>query len=86
MTRKTVKSVGLDIKRKERIDISTFGQSLTDRGLRDVYELEIAPLRSVKAIKIEAYEVSSISQIKNEHIEVIKTRYRHLHGLWFSDD
>ena len=27
----------------------------------------------------------SISQIKNEYIEVIKTRYKHLQGLWFSD-
>ena len=82
VTRKTVKSVGLEVKRKEWIEISTFGKSLTDRGL---YELEIAPLRSGKAIKIEAYEVPSISQIKNEHIEVIKTRYPHLQGLWFSD-
>ena len=83
--KRTAESVKLDVKRKEWIEISTFGQSLTDKGLRNVFELEIAPLRTGKVIAIEAYEVPSISQIKNEHIEVMKTRYPHIQGLWFSD-
>ena len=82
---KTVKLVGIDVKRKEWIKISMFGQSLTNEGLRNVCEMEIVPLQSGEAIRIEVYGVPSISQIKNEHIEMIKTRYPHLQGLWFSD-
>ena len=43
------------------------------------------PLQGGDGIKIEAYEVPSITQIRNEHIEIRKTEYPHLHGLWFSD-
>ena len=49
---KIVKSVELDVKRKYWIKISTFGQSLMDKGLQNVYEMEIPPLQSGEAIRI----------------------------------
>ena len=34
-------------------------------------------------IKIKAYEVPSITQIRNEFIEIRNTEYPHQQGLWF---
>lgn len=36
-------------------------------------------------VKIEAYGVPTIAQIRNEHIEIKKGKYPHLQGLRFSD-
>ena len=36
-------------------------------------------------MKIEAYGVEYVSQIRNEHVELKKRDYSHLQGLWFSD-
>jgi len=37
-------------------------------------------------VKIKAYEVPTIAQIRNEHIEIRKGEYSHLQSLWFSDE
>ena len=84
VTKKAVESAKLTVKRKEWIEISTFGQSSTDEGLRNVFEFELVNLRTSVSTNIEAYEVDNIAQIKAAR-EVVKTRYPHLHGLWFSD-
>lgn len=85
ITTKAVQSVGLSEKGKEWIEISTFGQQTKDSGLKGVYDLQVFPFRGGNGIKIEAYEVPTIAQISNEHIEIRKTEYPHLQGLWFSD-
>lgn len=36
-------------------------------------------------MKIEAYEVPTIAEIGNQHIEIRKGEYSYLQGLWFSD-
>ena len=36
-------------------------------------------------VKIEAYEVPTITEIGNQHIEIRKGEYPYLQGLWFSD-
>ena len=36
-------------------------------------------------MKIQAYVVPDISQVRNEHVEIVKTDYPHLHDIWFSD-
>lgn len=85
ITTKAVRSAGLSEKGKEWIEISTFGQQTKDSGLKGVYDLQVFPFRGGNGIKIEAYEVPTIAQISNEHIEIRKTEYPHLQGLWFSD-
>ena len=51
-----------------------------------MYKFHVFPLQWEGSwIKIEAYEVPNITQIRNEHIEAKKTKYPHLQGLWFSD-
>lgn len=85
ITTKAVQSAGLSEKGKEWIEISTFGQQTKDSGLKGVYDLQVFPFRGGNGIKIEAYEVPTIAQISNEHIEIRKTEYPHLQGLWFSD-
>ena len=34
-------------------------------------------------MKIQAYVVSDISQVRNEHVEIVKTDYPHLRDIWF---
>ena len=34
---------------------------------------------------LQAYVVPEISHISNEHVEVVKNDFPHLHDLWFSD-
>ena len=43
------------------------------------------PFQGGNGIKIEAYEVPTTAQIRNEHIEIRKSEYPHLQALWFSD-
>ena len=85
ITSRAVQTAGLPIKGKEWIEISTFGQQTRDCGLRAVFELDVFPLQGGDRIKIEAYEVPTIAEIGNQHIEMRKGEYPHLQGLWFSD-
>ena len=41
-----------------------FGQEGKDRGLKEVFELEIESLDRKQCVKLEAYAVQSISSIK----------------------
>ena len=50
-----------------------------------MYEFQVFPLQGGDGIKIEAYEVYNITQIRNQHIQVKENEYPHLQGLWFSD-
>ena len=36
-------------------------------------------------MSINAYVVDSISEVRNEHVEIVKREYDHLRDLWFSD-
>ena len=85
VTSKVARSAGLNVKRQEWIEISTFGGQSRESGLRKVCEIDVFPMKGGEGVPIEAYEVPSITQIRNEHLEVRKTEYPHLHGLWFSD-
>ena len=85
VTHTLVSQVGLDSLRKEWIEISTFGHGGTDRGLRDVVQVDLLPLRGGESVRIEAYVVPTISEISNEHVEVRKREYPYLQSLWFSD-
>jgi hypothetical protein len=79
VSRKVVKAAGVPAKRKEWIEIKSFGQEKAERKLHDLFEL------GEESVKIEAYGVEYVSQIRNEHAELKKSDYSHLQGLWFSD-
>ena len=85
ITTRAVKMTGVSIKDKEWIEISTFSQRTKDCGLRAVYELDVFPLQGEDGVKLEAYEVPTIAEIGNQHIEIRKGEHPHLQGLWLSD-
>ena len=85
ITKNAVQSAGLSVERQEWVKISTFGQGMKDSGLCDVYEIEVFPAPGGQGVKIEAYGVPSIAQIRKEHVEIEKCQFPYLQGLWFSD-
>ncbi|CAB4000960.1 Hypothetical predicted protein, partial [Paramuricea clavata] len=85
VSRKVVKAAGVPAKRKEWIEIKSFGQERAEGKLQDVFELEVLPVTGGESVNIEAYGVEYVSQIRNEHVELKKRDYSHLQGLWFSD-
>ena len=76
---------GLSVKRKEWVEIATFGQTKRKGELLEVVEVDVSPMGKGKSVKFEAYVVPDISKVRNEHIEVVKADYPHLKEIWFSD-
>jgi len=76
ITTRAVQTAGLPIRGKEWIEISTFGQQTKDCGLRAIIELDVFPLQGGDRIKIEVYEVSTIGEIGNQHIEMRRGEYQ----------
>ena len=58
---------------------------MKDKGLKEVFKLDVIPVMKGKLVSIEMYAVPSISEIKNEHVEVRNKEHPHLKKLWFSD-
>ena len=85
ITTKVVQSAGLQVKRQEWIKVCTFGEQTKESGLKGVCDLQMFPFQGGHGVKIEAYEVPTIAQIRNKHIEIRKGEYPHLQGLWFLD-
>ena len=54
--------------------------------MRDVVELELYSVKDSESIRIVAYLVPHISEIRNEHLEIVKHDSHHLANIWFSDD
>ena len=85
VTAKAASNYGLEIVRNEWVTINTFGQNAKQSGLREVVRFDVMPLKSDRALRLEAYVVPEISNISNEHVEVVKNDFPHLRDLWFSD-
>ena len=83
---KTTKDIaGLNVIRKESVTITTFGQTEGRPQLMEVVEVNLSPVGRGEIVKIQAYVVPDISQVRNEHVEIVKTDYPHLRDIWFSD-
>ena len=82
---RVVESAGLEPKRTEWLEISTFGQQVAGGGLKEVFDLDIRSVDGKSGHRIEAFAVERNSSIKNEHVERRKKEYNHLEGVWFSD-
>jgi hypothetical protein len=72
VTGKVAQKAGVPVKRKEWVEIRTFGQEKVEGKLREVFELRVAPVQGGESVNIEVYGVDSISQIRNEHVETRK--------------
>ena len=66
-TTKAVHAAGEPVKRKQWIEITSFGQEKAEEKLREVLEKELLPVERGESVKLELYGVKSISHIKNEH-------------------
>ncbi|XP_065062455.1 uncharacterized protein LOC135689235, partial [Rhopilema esculentum] len=85
VTRSMVEKLGLNPIKQVRLGIKTFGSQNMDEKIRDVVELELKGVESGGKVKIQAFVVNEVSEIRNEHVEILKYDYKHLTNLWFSD-
>ena len=76
---------GLTVRRKEWLEINTFGGRVTEGGLRSVVGVEIEPICGGGGVFLEAYVVPKISEVKNDRLDLVKHEYAHLKDLWMSD-
>ena len=53
--------------------------------IHEIAEVNLSPVGRGEIVKIQAYVVPDISQVRNEHVEIVKTDYPHLRDIWFSD-
>ena len=53
--------------------------------MREVVQFDVRPLQANRSLGLEAYFVPVISNINNEHVEVVKNDFPHLRDLWFPD-
>ena len=85
VTNTTKDIAGLNVIRKGWVTITTFGQTEGRPQLMEVVEVNLSPVGRGEIVKIQAYVVPDISQVRNEHVEIVKTDYPHLRDIWFSD-
>ena len=72
VTSKVARELGVGPKRVEPLGIKTFGSKKVDERTRKVVELELSSVNRENRVKIEAYVVDSISDVNNEHVEIVK--------------
>ena len=84
VTPTVVERAKLQVVRKENLGIKAFGSETAERKLRDVVELDLRAARGGKRVKVEAYVVEKISEISNCHVEIVKSKYKHLADIEFS--
>ena len=84
ITAKAVEDLGLVPSRRENLGIKVFGKNEVEYAMRDVFVISLSNLGG-ESVKIECFLVEEISSITNEHVEIIKKGYSHLHKIYFSD-
>ena len=65
------------------LGVKTFGSR--EAEMRKVYAIPLVPVNGGKSTTIEAFSVSEISTIANQHAEDIKSVFSHLKDIQFSD-
>ena len=85
ITRSVADRLLLQPVRKESLGIKTVGCEKMDEKMREVVRVELESTGREKIGMINAYVVDKISDVANEHLELIKHDYEHLKGIWFSD-
>eukprot|EP00795_Rhopilema_esculentum_P008170 gene8170-biopygen9285 len=74
VTRSMVEKLGLSPIKQVRLGIKTFGSQNMDEKIRDVVELELKGVESGGKVKIQAFVVNEVSEIRNEHVEILKLK------------
>ena len=82
---RAVKSLELKPVRREKLANEAFGSNESEETVRDVVEFSLSSLRGGKRVEVQCKVVDEITDIANEHIEVVKKSYSHLKNVWFSD-
>ena len=85
VTSRIVKLFGLEHIRREWLTVNTFGQRAVESNLREVVRIDLTPVGGRKVLPIEAFVVPEISQVQNEHLEIVRKDYPHLSHIWLSD-
>ena len=70
---------------RENLAIKAFGCNESEEKIRDVVEFSLSSLRGGKGVKMQCYVIKEITDIVDEHIEIVKKSYPHLQKVWFSD-
>eukprot|EP00795_Rhopilema_esculentum_P009614 gene9614-biopygen11021 len=74
VTRSMVEKLGLNPIKQVRLGIKTFGSQNMDEKIGDVVELELKGVESGGKVKIQAFVVNEVSEIRNEHVEILKLK------------
>eukprot|EP00795_Rhopilema_esculentum_P017869 gene17869-biopygen591 len=74
VTRSMVEKLGLNPIKQVRLGIKTFGSQNMDEKIREVVELELKGVESGGKVKIQAFVVNEVSEIRNEHVEILKLK------------
>ena len=85
VTSKVVRELRIGPKRVDSLGIKTVGSNVVDEKMKDVVELELASVSGKHRLKIEAYLAEKISDVNNEHVEVVKKDYPDLSSICFTD-
>ncbi|XP_046841149.1 uncharacterized protein LOC124435254 [Xenia sp. Carnegie-2017] len=75
----------LNVARREWLEVNTFGGGSNKGRMTEVVQCEVSAVQGGRKIRVEALVVPHICAIKNEHLEVDKSKYSHLKDLWLSD-
>lgn len=67
---------------RELQKINTFGQKCAHAEQREVVKLKLEPVNGGEVL---LYIVPNISTIPNGHVELVRNKYPHLKGMWFSN-
>ena len=68
----------------ESLGIKVFGKNKVNFDMRDVFVITFSGTES-ESVQIECFLVEEISNITNEHVEVVKNNFSHLVSIYFSD-
>ena len=85
VTSKVVWELRIRPKQVDSLGIKTFGSKMVDEKMKDVVELELASVSGRHRLKIEAYVVDKVSDVNNEHVEIVTKNYANLSSIWFRD-
>ena len=75
---RAVETLGLRPVSRENLAIKAFGCNESEEKIRDVVDFSLSSLRGGKGVKMQCYVVKEITDIVNEHIEIVKKSYPHL--------
>ena len=85
VTSNVVNKAGIFPSRKENLRICRFGETNVDVSAKDIVQINLSSVDKKYNIPFEACVVDSISQLENQHLEIVKKDFVHLKDIWFSD-